>query len=455
LSAAFPNSNVGLVLASVLMIFTSQAWNMTFSYYHSLRTLPRGLEELALTFRFTGWQRWKWLELPFATVGLVWNSMMSMAGGWFFLMICESYRLGEKDFRLPGLGSYMSVAVEQGRWDAMLWALLAMAIMIIGLDQLLWQPLAVWAQRFRMEESAVALPTRSWFLDWLRRTRLAVRLRRWLSRRRSARLMVRVHPLTHRLNALSKPAAGVFASLTALILLLALLGFGAWKLLHLLVLVEWASWMELAEAALYTVARVFLTVALGTVLALPAGLAIGLSPRLSRWLQPVVQILASFPAPMLFPVIIAALRWTGISLQWGSIALMLLGTVWYILFNVLAGTMAIPTDLRELVISYRFGTWHRFRALYLPAVFPYLVTGWITAAGGAWNTSIVAEYVEFRGEVLQARGLGALISRAAEQADFPLLAAGVLVMGTLVVLINRFIWHRLSHLAETKYSLQA
>jgi NitT/TauT family transport system permease protein len=448
----FPHSNVGLELAAVIMIFTGQAWNMTFSFYHSLRSVPPELDEAATVYRFSRWQRLKWVELPFSTVGLVWNSMMSMAGGWFFLMINEAFRLGERDFRLPGLGSYMSVAVEQGRVDAMLYAILAMTLMIVLVDQLLWRPVVVWSQKFRVEEFGQQEPMSSWFLNWIRRSILLRRFRWWFRVARHGRAERPATP--YRAPAPIRPARRTgWISHVLLVCLLALLAWGAWKLALLIRDVSADEWIRLVTAGLRTLGRVLLATVLGTLWALPAGLAIGLSPRLSRVLQPVVQVVASFPAPMLFPLVIAALTWAGIPLDWGSILLMLLGTQWYILFNVIAGAMAVPADLREAARSYRLTGWQRLRALYLPAVFPYLVTGWVTAAGGAWNASIVAEFVNFRGETLRADGLGAQISAAAAGANFPLLAASILVMSTLVVIFNRTVWRRCYRLAEERFSL--
>jgi len=453
LTAAFPHSNVGLELAAIVMIFTGQVWNMTFSFYQSLRSLPLDMQEAATAFRLNWWQRLRWLELPAAAMGLVWNSMMSMAGGWFFLMINETYHLGDRDFRLPGLGSYMSVAVEQGRVDAMIWAILAMTLLIVGLDQLLWRPLVVWAQKFRIEETSVALPASSWFLTWLRRSTLIAGLRRWLRDQRAK------HATTSSPLPVAKPYPTISPRWTVvcswgLVLVLVLtLGWGAWQLARLLRSLAWSAWAELVLAAAATLARVLISTMMGTLWAVPVGLAIGLKPTLARWLQPVVQVAASFPAPMLFPLVIAGLRLAGISLDWGSLALMLLGTQWYILFNVVAGAMSVPADLREVARSYRFSRWQRLRIVYLPAIFPHLVTGWVTAAGGAWNASIVAEYVSAGGEILQAYGLGAKISWAAEHADFALLAAGVLVMAGVVVLLNRLVWRRLYQLAEARFSL--
>lgn len=452
LVAVFPATNVGLELAAILMIFTGQAWNMTFSWYHSLRSVPQDLREVAAVYRLDWWQRLRWLELPFGTMGLVWNSMMSMAGGWFFLMINEAFKLGDRDFRLPGLGSYMSVAVEQGRYDAMLWAVLAMVGMIVALDQLLWRPVVVWAQKFRLEEGGAPSAATSWFLNWLRRSRLLRLVRMRLRGRGQTKTAHQAGPAAPA-SAASRTPWVARLPLLAFLGLLAALAFGAWNLLGLLQQVTADEWAATVEAAGWTLARVLLSTALGTLWAVPAGLAIGLSPRLSRVLQPVVQVLASFPAPMLFPVVIAGLAWANVSLGWGSILLMLLGTQWYILFNVVAGAMAIPADLREAARSYQVGRWQRLWALYLPAIFPYLVTGWVTAAGGAWNASIVSEYVTFRGEVLRAWGLGAQISMATEQANFPLLAASTLVMALVVVTFNRTVWRRFYHLAEERFTL--
>jgi NitT/TauT family transport system permease protein len=453
LVALFPHSNIGLELAAVIMIFTGQAWNMTFSYYHSLRSVPDDLREVGAVYRFSWWQRLKWLELPYATMGLVWNSMMSMAGGWFFLMINEAFRLGDRDFRLPGIGSYMSVAVDQGRVDAMLYAIGAMTLMIVALDQVLWRPVVVWAQKFRVEEGGYQEKMTSWFLAWLRRSRLIAALQALvrLARRKAQPARVpRPTPAIVR-QPVGRPAGWLGVILLAL--LVAVLALGAWNLTHLLRGVSRAEWGTLGGAAGWTLGRVLLATAVGTLWALPAGLAIGLSPRLSRVLQPVVQIMASFPAPMLFPIVIAGLAAAGVSLNWGSIVLMLLGTQWYILFNVIAGAMAIPADLQEAARSFRIVGWRRFRTLYFPAVFPYLVTGWVTAAGGAWNASIVAEFVTFKGQTLQANGLGAQISAAAAAADFPRLAASILVMSVIVVAFNRTVWRQCYRLAERRFSL--
>ncbi len=447
LVAVFPRSNIGLELASILMIFSGQAWNMTFSFYHSLRSVPKDQIEAATTYRFSWWEQLKWVELPFATIGLVWNSMMSMAGGWFFLMITESFVLGDKDFRLPGIGSYMSVAVAKGDVRAQLWAIFAMITMIVALDQVLWRPVVVWSQKFRVEEGAEEQTASSWLYDWLRRSAvlewietIAAKLHRPRPKHRPAET-----------EAQEKPSRVL--SLALFGILIAALLFGAWRLVALLRQIRLGEWLPILRAGGWTLGRVLLSTALGTLWALPAGLAIGLSPKASRIMQPIVQVAASFPAPMLFPLVIVMLRAADVSLGWGSVVLMLLGTQWYILFNVIAGSMAIPGDLREAATSYRLRRRLRFLALYLPAVFPYLVTGWVTAAGGAWNASIVAEFVTFKGQVLTTNGLGAQISLAAEHADFPHLAASVMVMAIVVVLFNRTVWKRLYAIAEERFSL--
>jgi NitT/TauT family transport system permease protein len=452
LVAIFPRSNLGLELAAVIMIFTGQAWNMTFSLYHSLRSVPFEIQEASTVYRFGWWERFKWVELPYGTTGLVWNSMMSMAGGWFFLMINETFRLGEHDFRLPGLGSYMSVAVHQGNLTAMVLAVTAMMLMIVALDQLLWRPVVVWAQRFRVEETAAVEASQSWFLDFLRGSELLQRVaglwQRLQRRLRPAPTLETVARLAEK--RLSVPT---FLPRLALTVLVVLILWCVLSLFRLLADVPAARWGLLVLAGLATLLRVLSATALGTAWTVPVGLAIGLSPRLSRILQPVAQVMASFPAPMLFPAVIAVLHFAGVGLGIGSVVLMLLGTQWYILFNVIAGASAIPSDLQEAVTAFRMDRGERFRSLHVPAIFPYLVTGWVTAAGGAWNASIVAEYVDFKGLTLSTFGLGALVSLAAERAQFAELAAAVLVMSIVVVAFNRLVWRRCYQLASTRFSL--
>jgi NitT/TauT family transport system permease protein len=458
LDALFPENNVGLEMAAILMIFTGQAWNMTFSFFHSVKSVPDDQREAATVYRFSWWQRFKWVELPFSMMGLVWNSMMSMAGGWFFLMVSEAFELRGNSYQLPGVGSYMSRAVEANDLPAMICGILAMVLMIVLLDQLLWRPVVVWAQKFRVEEGGEAPVVSSWFLDWLRRSRLLRWLHtRWQARRRRTEgsapaEKVAVGRLVER--QVGGRAVGDWLSLAVFLALLGVLGYGAVRLAMLLAGVSGAEWAELPQAALATLLRVLASTAIGTLWAVPAGLAIGLSPRLSRALQPVVQVAASFPAPMLFPLVIKLLHLAHVTLNWGSVLLMLMGTQWYILFNVIAGTMAIPADLREMSRSYDIRGWRRFRKLYLPAIFPYLVTGWVTAAGGAWNASIVSEYSQYApADEPPAFGIGAIIAQAPNAGQYALLAASTLVMAVFVVVFNRTVWRRMYRLAESKYSL--
>ncbi len=450
--------NVGLEFAAIVAIFTGQAWNMTFSFYQSVRSVPSDMQEAATVYRFSWWERFRKVELPFSGMGLVWNSMMSMAGGWFFLATIEGLEIGGNRYWIPGIGSYIHRASSGPTRDWDLWAIaggvLAMILMIVALDQFVWRPVVAWAQKFRVEEGGAQEATTSWFLNWLRRSRLL----RWFEfRRRLQRTKMPPRPAAPPVDPTqAHPWAGWVAA-GLLLLLLAALVYGGYWFVQLLIKVPGDEWLSLFGAAGATLGRVLLSTAIGTLWTVPAGLAIGLSPRLSRIFQPVVQVLASFPAPLIFPIVIAGFAASGISINWGSILLMLMGTQWYILFNVIAGAMAVPADLREMSRSYSIVGWQRFRVLFLPAMFPYLVTGWVTAAGGAWNASIVAEYGTNpnTGDSLVAYGLGAKIMSAAnsEPANWSLLAAAVLVMSVVVVMFNRSVWHRLYRLAESKYSL--
>jgi NitT/TauT family transport system permease protein len=386
----FPHSNIGVELAAIIMIFTGQAWNMAFSFYHSVKSIPNELNEVATIYRFNMWERFKWVELPSTTMGLVWNSMMSMAGGWFFLMICESFVLGDKDYRLPGLGSYMSVAVAKGDTVAMAWAVVAMTIMIVALDQLFWRPVVVWAQKFRVDEAGQKEEMSSWFLELLQKSNIVPFIERIIRfTLESGKSKTVAMPVARRPSALKNALFALIPPVLFLILI-ALIGSGGWKMAHLVMNVSLSDWGDIILAALTTLARVMGAIFIGTLWALPCGIAIGISPRLSRILQPVVQVAASFPAPMLFPAAIAVMMMFGIPLGFGSVILMLLGTQWYILFNVIAGAIAVPTDMHEAAVCYKLTLRQKFFNIYLPAVFPYLITGWITAAGGAWNASIVA-----------------------------------------------------------------
>ncbi len=463
LVAAFPHSNIGLELASVILIFTSQAWNMTFSFYHSVRTLPADLQEVSAITRLRPWRRFLVLELPSSMIGLIWNSMMSWAGGWFFLMASEQLTIGNRSFQLPGLGSYLQAAANAGNTGAILLGLATLIVLIVLLDLLFWRPLVAWADKFKVELSSGADAPHSPVLDALRRSALIALVNRKVFRplgRVLASLLDRLQPLpgasspapmpvqASRFPPVRKVAGWVFVFLLAVLAL-----FGLWSMLRLLIQVDLGTWGTLLLAAFATWLRTLAALLIGIAWTVPAGVAIGLSPKWSRRLQPVVQVIASIPATARFPVLLLALLGLPGGLSWAAILLMLLGTQWYILFNVIAGAMAIPTDLREASTVYHVSGWRRWRTLILPAIFPYLVTGMLTASGGAWNASIVSEYVQFNNHITSTFGLGASIASAAAAANFPVLLAATLLMAIFVVILNRLAWKRLYALAERRYTL--
>ena len=464
LVALFPSRNAGLELAAILMIFTAQAWNLALSFYNSLKSVPEPLREASRMAGWSPWQIFRKLEVPSAAPGLVWNGMLSMAGGWFFLMVNEAFQLGNRDYRLPGIGSYMSVAVEQGDRRAIILALIAMTLMIVAVDRLLWRPVVVWAQRFRLDDSSGETPQTSWLLEFLRRSRLrmqahnvrksAVRTARRATQpiRRSLRTAERILRRVPR----PKPRRALLIRVSgALLLALVLAGgvWGVWRLAELLLQLSGPSWANLAEAAGLTFVRVLVAVALGTAWALPAGILIGRSPRIAEVLQPVIQIVASFPAPMIFPLVVLGLALLGVQLNLGSIVLMILSSQWYILFNVISAVAALPPQLSEAAHVFKLSGWRRWRSLYFPAAFPALVTGWVTAAGGAWNASIVSEYISAGGSLRTTLGLGSLISDATARADFPLLAGGITLMSIIVVGWNRLVWRPAAVHAQTRFGV--
>lgn len=451
--ALFPKSNVGLELACILMIFTGQVWNMAFSYYGSVRGVPTELGEVARIHRFSWGRRFRTVELSSAVIGLVWNSMMSMAGGWFFLTVNEAFTLGAHDFRLPGIGSYMAVAIERDDRTAMAWALVAMTVMIVAVDQLLWRPLVAWSQRFRTEEVSGERAPSSWVLDLLRRSTLLRRARRAL--RAASEGRAERNPEAASTTAPDAGAAAMRSVIGWLVGAAAVLAsaVGALAVLRLLLRVTPAEWRLVGAGLGATALRTAAALALALLWTLPAGILIGRRPALSRRLQPVIQIVASFPAPMIFPLVTGGLLALRVPFAAIAAVLMLLGAQWYILFNVLAGASAIPGDLDEVARVSGLSGAATWRVLLVPGVFPFLVTGLVTAAGGAWNASIVAETLTYRGKTLETFGLGSLITRATQEANFPLLAAGVLTMSMALVLLNRTVWRRLWTLAATKYSL--
>lgn len=463
LVAAFPHSNIGLELASVILIFTSQAWNMTFSFYHSAKTLPSDLQEVSTISRVRPWRRFLVLELPSSMIGLIWNSMMSWAGGWFFLMASEQFTLGSRSFQLPGLGSYLQAAANAGNTGALLLGLATLIALIVLLDLLFWRPLVAWADKFKVEQSSGADTPHSPVLDVLRRSALVALVNKRVFRplgRGLSRLLDRLQPLpgsappaslpeqTSRFPSLRQLSGWVLTGLLGVVVLLGLV-----FMLRLFVQVPVSTWGMLGLSAFATWLRTLAALLIGVAWAVPVGVAIGLSPKWSRRLQPVVQVVASIPATALFPVLLLALVGLPGGLSLAAILLMLLGTQWYILFNVIAGAMAIPSDLREATTVYHASGWRKWRTLILPAIFPYLVTGMLTASGGAWNASIVSEYVQFNNHITSTLGLGASIASAAAAANFPVLLAATLLMAAFVVILNRLVWKRLYALAERRYTL--
>jgi len=448
----FPNSNFGLELVCILAIFTGQAWNMTFSFYNSLHSIPSEMREVAKIHRFGWWRRFMQLELPYSTIGLVWNSMMSFAGGWFFLTVVEAASIGNFDYRLPGLGSYMAVASQAGNVPAMIYGSIAMAVMIVAVDRLLWKPIVVWSDKFKFEETSGGVRPKSFVLDMLRSSHIASRSAAFIKRlfESTGRAFKRVLPAVPATPHVIKRSVLPIIILTALA---ALSIFGAVKFVGLISEVPGGDWMDLIVRSGATFLRVIAVLVLSTLWTIPAGVAIGRNEKLARVLQPLVQIAASYPAPMLFPFVIVLLNILHIDFQIGAMVLMMLGTQWYILFNTIAGAMAIPSDLVEAARTFRFGTVQKWKKLILPALFPFLVTGWLTAAGGAWNASIVAEFETFSKTPYVAYGIGAKICQATNDNNFALLAASSFLLVIIVVATNRFFWKRLYKIAETRYSL--
>jgi NitT/TauT family transport system permease protein len=448
----FPGRQLGVELGSIVLIFTGQVWNMAFSFYSSLKSIPRELHEAAAIYRFSARQRFFELELPFGAIGLVWNSIVSMAGGWFFLMACEMFVLGNHDFRLPGLGSYLQVAAGAGDTRAILWGLAAMIAVIVLLDQLVWRPAIAWSEKFKFEQVESAADVSSPILHLLRNSSLI----QWLRTRTAEPLWERCTtcqpdasvppPKRSRVAAIAGYAIGALIVLAV--------PYGLVKAALMLKDLTRPDLVTTVEAAGATFLRVAASLAIASLWTIPAGVAIGFNPRLAKIAQPLAQIAASVPATALFPVVLLALVQLGGGLAVGSIVLMLLGTQWYILFNVIAGAMAIPTELREAAAVFRFSRAQRWRTVILPGIFPYLVTGLVTASGGAWNASIVAEYFHFQGKILTTFGLGAQISSATDSGNSNLLFLSTIVMAVLVVCVNRSVWRPLYRLAETRFRLE-
>jgi NitT/TauT family transport system permease protein len=453
--ALFPGRQLGVELGAILLIFTGQVWNMAFSFYASLKSIPREMREAARIYRFSWWQRFTEMELPFAAIGLVWNSMMSVAGGWFFLMACEMFVLGSRDFRLPGLGSYLQTAASEGDTRSILWGLATMIAVIVLLDQFVWRPVIAWAEKFKVEQVESSNVPRSWVLEMFEHSRALARIKTKAVRPLRERLMM--YFSRRHFEASARSESSRWRLWVARIIALVALGLVAYAIARvamILVGLQRPELHELGQGLVATFLRVSLALLIGAAWTIPAGVAVGFNPKLARIAQPLAQIAASVPATALFPVILLLLIKVGGGLGLGSIVLLLLGTQWYILFNVIAGAMAIPTDLKECCSAFGIGGWERWKKLILPGIFPYLVTGMVTASGGAWNASIVAEYFHFKGQIYTTTGLGAIISKATDSGNFDELLAATILMAAAVVTVNRLLWRRMYRLAESRFRLE-
>ena len=455
--ALFPGSLLGVECAAIFAIFTGQVWNMAFGFYHSMVTIPTDMQEAASTYGLSRWQRFRTVELPASAHSLIWNSMMSFGGGWFFVAQSEAISVMNKDIKLPGLGSYMAMAIEKGDNHAALLAVIAMLVLILVSDQLVWRPLLAWADKFKMELTESGLSPTSWVYKLLRGTYVFT----WLALRVWQPLQDALDQALWRL----KPRVGRAPRPTAQwplrlagIALACWLGYeailgvlAAISSLHGALTV--ASFGHIVWLGFLTLLRVLAMTVLATLIWTPIGVWIGFHPKVARFAQPLAQIGASFPVNMTFPLIVGLFVATQTSMNWGSIFLIAMGTQWYILFNVIAGAMAIPNDLKEVARIYGLRNWQLWRTLILPAIFPFWVTGACTAAGGAWNASIVAELATWGDTTLKADGLGAYIAEVTKSGNTPLIIASIGVMSLFVVLMNKLIWRRLYAYAERRFRL--
>ena len=452
--ALFPGSQLGLECASIFAIFTSQAWNMTFAFYHSLSSQPRDLDEAARNLRLSRWQRFWRIDVPSGMIPLVWNGMMSFGGGWFFLVASEALSVNNHHYALPGIGSYVATATADGDLGKVFIAIGVMVIMVVGVNMVFWRPLTAWAERFRVEESEATEAPRSVVLNLLRRSHVPTLMGRLFGWQVPPldRLMAVFGLADHPLR--TSPGRRRAGDVAFAVVVLVAVSYGVfWIGAYINATVGFGEVLHALGLGLVTFGRVIVLVIAATLIWVPIGVWIGLNPKVSRLAQPVVQVLASFPANFLFPIATAVLVSTGISLNWGGIALMSLGAQWYILFNVIAGASSVPNDLREAAANLQLPRSLWWRRLILPAIFPSYVTGGITAAGGAWNASIVAEVISYGSITLVATGLGAYISQATSAGDSPRILIGVLVMSFYVVSLNRLFWRRLYALAQRRYSL--
>ena len=450
----FPSQVLGAELASVFAIFTSQAWNMTFSMYQSMRNVPKDLEEATQSFHLSGWQRFWRLDVPFAMPGLIWNAMMSMSGGWFFVVASEAITVGNTTVTLPGVGSYVALAIQQRDLSAIFYAILAMLLVIIAYDQLLFRPIIAWADKFRFEQTASGEPPTSWMLDLFRRTRAlrAVTLPFSAINRAVSNLRISLPRLGVPAKGKSQPSRLIDGLWLAVIL--AGTTYAAWLTYrYLAASLGPSDVLVVIRDGLITLLRVIVLISLATLIWVPIGVWIGLRPKLAERIQPLAQFLAAFPANLAFPVFVVAIVSFKLNPNVWLSPLMILGTQWYILFNVIAGASAFPSDLREAANSLHLGGWRWWFKVILPGIFPYYITGAITASGGSWNASIVAEVASWGDTHLNATGLGAYIASATEAGDFRRVVLGIATMCILVTLFNRLVWRPLYAFGERRLRL--
>jgi len=451
----FPGSEFGAELAAIFAIFTSQAWNMTFSFYQSLTTVPRDLEEAARQFRLSPWQRFWKLEAPFATPGLVWNMMMSMSGGWFFVVASEAISVGDTKITLPGIGAYLSLAIDQQNIGAVGWAVAAMAVVIVLYDQLVFRPVVAWSDKFRVELVAAQAQPKSWVLDLIRRAQLVSVINSTLGRilqifSGGVSSLSKQIPETPRVGS---TASRIFEWVWNLALI-ALAFWAAWSVFtYVRATLGWPDFEEAITDGFITFFRVVILIVVASLIWVPIGVYVGLRPALAERVQPVAQFLAAFPANVLFPFVVVGIAAYHLNPDIWLSPLIVLGTQWYILFNVIAGASVFPSDLSEAATLYHVSRWQWWRKVILPGIFPYYVTGALTASGGSWNASIVAEVASWGDTKLEAHGLGAYIAKATSAGDFHRVVLGVGVMSVFVVIVNRALWRRLYALADRRLRL--
>lgn len=458
--ALFPGRVLGAELAAVFAIFTSQAWNMTFSFYQSLRTVPSDLNEVSRGFHLTAWQRFWKLEVPFAIPGLVWNMMMSMSGAWFFVVASEAITVGDKSFNLPGVGAFLAHAIEQKHLPSIAWVIITMTLVILAYDQLLFRPLVAWSDKFRMDNTSSGKAPQSWLLDLIRRTRLIHRLLVPLGRLFSgaARIPLRLAPGRPSWLAVSRQPAGKrdarAGDLAWSAFIVTLTAYALYQVVRYVSTgVSLAEVWDVLLLGGITLLRVIALIVLASLIWVPIGILVGLRPRLAEMVQPLAQFLAAFPANLLFPVFVVLIVRFNLNADIWLSPLIVLGTQWYILFNVIAGASSFPNDYREVAASFHIRGWQWWRKLMLPGIFPYYITGAIAASGGAWNASIVSEAVQWGDTHITAHGLGAYIAQATADGDFPKIILGIAVMSLFVTLCNRLVWRPLYAYAEAQLRL--